>query len=67
MNSPKSLPLVPTIWLSLVTSPFIIGFLAVSFLSETLTQLGRASEELFRGTRLPVLHFPDFEPEVEED
>jgi hypothetical protein len=67
MNPQKSSPLVPTIWLSLVTSPFIIGFLAVSFLSETLTQLGRASEELFRGTRLPVLHFPDFEPEGKED
>lgn len=67
MNPKNSSPLTPTIWLSLVTSPFILGFLALNFLSETLTQLGRASEELFRGTRLPVLHFPDFEPEVEED
>ncbi|MBE9166291.1 hypothetical protein IQ238_01655 [Pleurocapsales cyanobacterium LEGE 06147] len=67
MNSKNSSPLVPTIWLSLVTSPFILGFLAVSFLSETSIQLGRASEELFRGTRLPVLHFPNFEPEVEEE
>ncbi len=66
MNFPKSSPLVPTIWLSLVTSPFILGFLAVSFLSETLTQLGRASEELFRGTRLPLLHFPDLETERED-
>lgn len=67
MNSQNSSPLVPTIWLSLMTSPFILLFLAVSFLSETLTQLGQASEELFRGTRLPVLHFPDVESEIEED
>lgn len=65
--NPKNLPLGPTIWLSLVTSPFILIFLAIGFLSETLTELGQASEELFRGTRLPILHFPNVEPEIEDD
>jgi hypothetical protein len=69
MNPKPSSPLVPTLWLSLATSPVIMGFLIVNFLSETLTQLGLASEEIFRGDRLPILHFPEneLEVEIEED
>ncbi|MCP6758970.1 MAG: hypothetical protein NHB32_09450 [Fischerella sp. CENA71] len=31
--------------------------------SETLQALGEASEELFRGDRLPILDFPEQNPE----
>ncbi|MGK7873871.1 MAG: hypothetical protein AB4426_11330 [Xenococcaceae cyanobacterium] len=52
-----------TILLSLATTPFILGMLAVQSLAQTLIEVGQASEEVFRGDRLPILHIPDLEDE----
>lgn len=46
--------------LSLATSPFIFSILAFYLLSELMTEFGRASEEIFRSERLPILNFTDF-------
>lgn len=56
MNEPKC-PCVPTnILLSFVTSPFLLGLIAAKSLADTVIEMGEASEELFRGDRLPILN-----------
>ena len=52
-------PLIPTVWLSLATGPFLWGMLAVRFLTEGLIELGESSEEVLRGDRLPLLNLPE--------
>jgi hypothetical protein len=47
--------------LSIATSPFILGILLLYLLSEFMTEFGKASEEIFRSERLPILNFPNFE------
>lgn len=42
--------------LSFATSPFIFTLLAVYVLTEFMTELGKASEEIFRAERLPILN-----------
>ncbi|NJO93677.1 MAG: hypothetical protein HC820_03650 [Hydrococcus sp. RM1_1_31] len=54
------------IWVSLATSPFLIGVLTVRSLTQTLIELGEASEEVFRGDRLPILNFPDRQEHEQE-
>jgi hypothetical protein len=44
--------------LSLITAPFLLALVALDSMSEGLIELGKASEEVFRGERLPVLKFP---------
>lgn len=44
--------------LSLATMPLIVGLWGVKAMGGFLRDLGEASEEVFRGERLPVLHFP---------
>jgi hypothetical protein len=44
--------------LSLATAPFLVTFLAGEKLLELLLLTGHASEEVFRGDRLPILNFP---------
>lgn len=46
------------ILLQLSTGPVLIAMLGGKAFSETLQTIGEASEELFRGDRLPVLKFP---------
>jgi len=46
------------IWVSIATAPVLAGILGVQILGEWLQNAGRFSEEVFRGDRLPVLHFP---------
>ncbi|MGJ5676726.1 MAG: hypothetical protein ACR9NN_24515 [Nostochopsis sp.] len=45
--------------LQMGTASVMILLLAEKTTSETLQALGEASEELFRGDRLPVLDFPE--------
>ena len=47
--------------LSIATSPFIISILTLYLVAELMTELGKASEEIFRSERLPILNFPDFD------
>jgi hypothetical protein len=52
--------------LSLATAPFLIAVLAGEKLLELLLVTGHASEEVFRGDRLPVLNFPPTHPEAKD-
>ena len=45
--------------LSLVTLPFIGSLLLAEELTKGSIELGKLSEEIFRGDRLPILTFPD--------
>lgn len=47
--------LLPNVVLSIVTGPFLLGLISARMAAESLTQLGQASEEFFRGERLPSL------------
>jgi hypothetical protein len=58
VNSTPSL--IPTdILLSLSVAPLLLGVVATDAVSSWLQSVGLSSEEVFRGERLPVLHFPD--------
>jgi hypothetical protein len=46
-------------WLSLAVSPFLLTYPGVRSLRETLIEMGKASEEIFRGDRLPILPLAD--------
>lgn len=49
----------PQDWLvSLATTPVLMTFLGTKALYEMLLNFSSSSEEIFRGDRLPVLHFP---------
>ena len=53
---------IPTeILLSLGTGPLLLVMLAGKASLEFLQGIGQASEEVFRGDRLPILDFPDRE------
>jgi hypothetical protein len=56
-NSPK-LPIPSDIFLSLAALPMLGGLLAVKAAGEFVSSIGIESEEVFRGSRLPVLNFP---------
>ncbi|NBD33561.1 MAG: hypothetical protein GVY17_11495 [Cyanobacteria bacterium] len=43
--------------LSLLTVPFLVGLVGARSLQEGLISIGEVSEEVFRGSRLPLLHF----------
>lgn len=61
MNSSKSeLPI--ELFLSLATAPLLIGVVAGQAMGTWLQAIGLNSEEVFRGDRLPVLHFPESNP-----
>ncbi|MBE9100586.1 hypothetical protein IQ267_14175 [filamentous cyanobacterium LEGE 07170] len=50
--------------LSAATVPLLAGLIAARVASEMVMNLSQASEEIFRGDRLPILHFtqsPDSE------
>ena len=50
--------------LSAATVPLLAGLVAVRVASDMMMSLSQASEEVFRGDRLPILHFtqsPDSE------
>lgn len=59
-NTPKSE--IPTdLLLSLAVAPMLLGVLSLQALGSWLEAAGIASEEVFRGDRLPILNFPDSE------
>ncbi|WP_231636963.1 MULTISPECIES: hypothetical protein [Planktothricoides] len=41
-----------------ITVPMLLGLVGGKAIADGLQSLGQASEEIFRGDRLPVLHFP---------
>lgn len=56
-NSPK-LPVPSDILLSLLTLPMLGGLVAAGAAAEFIASISIESEEVFRGSRLPVLNFP---------
>ena len=56
-NSPK-LPVPSDILLSLLALPMLGGLVAAGAAAEFVASIGIESEEVFRGSRLPVLNFP---------
>jgi len=52
--------IIPTeIRLTLATGPLLLGVLCGKRALEFFQALGEASEEVFRGDRLPAIEFPD--------
>lgn len=49
----------PEFLLSLATAPVLLALVGSKVLTEAIRELGVFSEEIFRGDRLPVLHFPN--------
>lgn len=47
-----------TILLSLATAPLLIAVVTAKALQQNLIELGKTTEEVFRGERLPLLDFP---------
>ena len=50
--------IAPSLLVSLAATPWLIAIVTANTASSLLEQLGLASEEIFRGDRLPVLHLP---------
>lgn len=50
-----SLPFDPNLLVSASAFPLLLGLASGRLLAHGLTQLGRSSEEIFRGDRLPPL------------
>lgn len=44
--------------LSLAIPPMLVGLMGAKMIAEAMLSLGQASEEVFRGDRLPVLNVP---------
>lgn len=61
MKSNNTSCLLSFLGLSIATSPFIVSILALYLLTELMTELGKASEEIFRAERLPLLNSLDFD------
>ncbi len=57
-----SIPLATELTVSLTTLPLLTLLTVGRLAHHSLTQLGKASEEIFRGDRLPVL--PLIEPDL---
>ncbi len=48
----------PSLLVSLAATPCLLTIVMLKATSGFLEQLGLVSEEIFRGDRLPALHFP---------
>ncbi|MEG4817448.1 hypothetical protein [Microcoleus sp. K5-D4] len=59
-QTPESLklPVSSDILLSLVALPMLGGLVVAKAAAEFVASIGVESEEVFRGSRLPVLNFP---------
>ena len=47
------------LWLSLAVSPFLLSYLGLRSINNWLIEVGKDSEEIFRGDRLPLLNIPE--------
>ncbi|MBW4648837.1 MAG: hypothetical protein KME06_09055 [Kastovskya adunca ATA6-11-RM4] len=57
---PTSTSQFPTEFLlSLATGSLLLGIVGAKATYSLIEELGKASEEVFRGDRLPMLNFPD--------
>jgi hypothetical protein len=56
----------PQVCLSFITFPILVGLGLSRPLTEGIIELGRLSEEVFRGDRLPILPFPEVADSLKE-
>lgn len=49
----------PSLLVSIAATPWLSAIVGLQATGNLLERLGLASEEIFRGDRLPVLHFTD--------
>ncbi len=61
----QKLPISSDILLSLAALPLLGGLLATKAVAEFVSSIGIESEEVFRGSRLPVLNFPHSERQTD--
>jgi hypothetical protein len=57
-SPPSSAGFPSDMLLSLATVPVLLGLWGEKALTSLMRDIGEASEEVFRGQRLPVLNFP---------
>jgi hypothetical protein len=57
----------PSVVISLMTGPLLVTLIGARALSDVLTQVGLASEELFRGERLPTLQNVPYQSDSMDD
>lgn len=58
-KNPEGFGIGTEILLSLATGPLLFGVISLEAIFSGLKSAGISSEEVFRGDRLPILHFPD--------
>ncbi len=54
----KQLNIASEYLIAWITVPMLLGLVGGKAIADSWQSLGQASEEIFRGERLPVLHFP---------
>ncbi len=59
LKTSEQFPISTSCWLGIAAAPFLVGLLAAKSGAQALIELGQASEEVFRGDRLPILKFPE--------
>jgi hypothetical protein len=57
-SKPSKKNLMSEVFVGLAAAPVLLVALGEKALSRAMTELGQASEEIFRGDRLPVLWMP---------
>lgn len=62
LPQPSGQPMLPSNWLlSLASAPLVVGLVGSRMITNMILELSESSEEILRGDRLPVLHFPETE------
>jgi hypothetical protein len=62
-NTSEPSPTLPSDWLlGLAAVPFVGAMAGGRLIRDVVLGLSQSSEEVFRGDRLPVLHFPQTPP-----
>jgi hypothetical protein len=54
---PRPIPWVD-LWVGCATPPVIFAAIGSQVMARAIAQMGRLGEDLLRGERLPLLHFP---------
>ena len=60
-NKTREILIFNQLSLSLLTPPFLLSVITLDLIVQGLKEIGEASEEIFRGDRLPILHFSELD------
>ncbi|WRH65510.1 MAG: hypothetical protein RSE13_16825 [Planktothrix sp. GU0601_MAG3] len=64
-KSPNPMTFPQECLVSLTTAPLLIAALGTKVFHDLILNLSTNSEEIFRGDRLPILHFPNSRQKIE--